>query len=321
MNAVGEGVEPNQLGRRPAEQEAAAKRMAAAAVFLALALVGAAGSAALAQAQLNPSPAQRSRLAATLMGVPQAAVISTKTDLAVAIRRPGAPGPGALVIGSELQGEVVTQDGASSLNYKSFRSIVDVDCDRHLDRVTKMVVFERHNLSGVPRSVAVPGTWIHPSDGAYMADVVFSVCAWAPRRAAPPPASQTNEPRVAVAAPPHASAAVVSASAQPAPTVPVLALAAVTASPAGAVPPALDRPAQVIGSAAAQVGAFPTRREAQDRLSSLGSLPQGLGARIEAVVVRGRQYHRALVVGFARLEDARRFCAERQTTGAECWAH
>ena len=313
-------MKANQLRQTPAEQEAAAKG-AAAVVCLALALVGAAGPTALAQAQLDPSPAQRSRLAAALMGVPQASVISTKTDLAVAIRWPGAPRVGSLVVGSELQGEVVTPDGASSLNYKSFRSIVDVDCDRHLDRVTKMVVFERHNLSGVPRSVAVPGTWIHPSDGAYMADVVSAVCAKAPRRAEPPPATRTAEPRLAVAARPPASAAAVSTLARPAPRVPVLALAAVTASPAGAVPPAVGRPAQVIGSAAAQVGAFPTRREALERLSSLGSLPQGLGARIEAVVVRGHQYHRALVVGFARLEDARRFCAERQTAGAECWAH
>ncbi len=312
-------MQPNQLGQTPAEQEAAAKGVAAA-VFLALALVGAAGPT-LAQAQLDPSPAQRSRLAAALMGVPQASVISTKTDLAVAIRRPGSARVGSLVVGSELQGEVVVPDGASSLNYKSFRSIVDVDCDRHLDRVTKMVVFERHNLAGVPRSVAVPGTWIRPSDGAYMADVVSAVCAKAPRRGEPALSTETPEPRVAVSARPPASAAAVSVLTRPAPRGPVLALAAVTASPAAAVPAAVGRPAQVIGRAAAQVGAFPTYREAQDRLSSLGSLPQGLGARIEAVVVRGHQYHRALVVGFARLEDARRFCAERQTAAAECWAH
>lgn len=147
----------------------------------------------------------QSDIFAARTGLPRAWVVSNKPGVVVAIRdrdRLAARAPGDKI---RLQGEIVEDEAAERLGYRSMRSVVEVNCGTLRDRVVELEVFASPNLKGVAQKRAVPGGWVQPSQDAYMADVIRTVCRAAPRRAEtvaaiePPP-----RPAPAPAAPPPA---------------------------------------------------------------------------------------------------------------------
>jgi hypothetical protein len=127
-------------------------------------------------------------------GLPRAWVVSNKPGVVVAIRERdslGVRAPGEKI---RLQGEVVDDEAVERLGYRSMRSAVEINCETRRDRVVEMEVFDSPNLKGTGQKRTVPGGWVQPSQDAYMADVIRTVCRGASRQAetlvaaAPPPA-------------------------------------------------------------------------------------------------------------------------------------
>lgn len=142
------------------------------------------GVAGPALAEGSGQASQKSRVDAfvTLSGLPRGWVASVKPDIVVAIRDRDALGdrsPGDRV---RLQGEVIDDDAADRLGYRSMRSVVEVNCETRRDRVVEMEVFSDHGLKGTSQGRTLPGGWVQPSEDAYMADVIRVVCRATPRR-------------------------------------------------------------------------------------------------------------------------------------------
>lgn len=191
-------------------------------------------------------PSQKSRLDAfvTLSGLPRGWVASIKPDIVVAIRDRDALGdrnPGDKV---RLQGEVIDDDAADRLGYRSMRSVVEVNCETRRDRVVEMEVFSDHGLKGTSQGRTLPGGWVQPSEDAYMADVIRVVCRATPKRSGtvlarqdapePPTVEPARRAPPAPASPPPVSKPPVPAPQAP----PVLA----KAEPPPARPPAATPP-------------------------------------------------------------------------------
>jgi cell division septation protein DedD len=118
----------------------------------------------------------QSDLFAARTGLPRGWIVSNKPGVVVAIRDRdslGARTPGEKV---RLQGEIVDDEAAERLGYRSMRSAVEVNCETRRDRVLEMEVFDSPNLKGTGRKRTVPGGWVQPSQDAYMADVIRTVC-------------------------------------------------------------------------------------------------------------------------------------------------
>lgn len=155
-------------------------RFAAAVAALASAAVAHSAGAELNDASLSAGQ----RRAIAVSGLPRASIVSVKPGMVVAIRNRGTPSAGGGVIeGVVLQGEVVSNDAAQVMGYRSMRSTVNVDCVRRRDLVVKMAVFSEPNAQGEVVNRQVPGGWVQPSPDAYLSDVMRSVCASVPRTA------------------------------------------------------------------------------------------------------------------------------------------
>jgi hypothetical protein len=214
-------------------------------------------------------------------GLPRAWVVSNKPGVVVAIRDRdslGARTPGQKV---RLQGEVVDDEAAERLGYRSMRSVVEVNCETRRDRVLEMDVFDSPNLKGTAQKRTVPGGWVQPSQDAYMADVIRTVCRGAARpaepvvAAAPSPAPSIVRPvapkptvREPISRILEAPAAVFSAVAAPPPEarVPVSPEAPITTAPrlprlveASGPTPAQMSPPALAAPPATPVAAAPTR--------------------------------------------------------------
>jgi hypothetical protein len=169
-------------------------------------LAGLAATAALLASLALPSDAAaqsanqkiQSDVFAARTGLPRAWVVSNKPGVVVAIRERdslGARAPGEKI---RLQGEVVDDESVERLGYRSMRSVVEINCETRRDRVLEMEVFDSPNLKGTGQKRTVPGGWVQPSQDAYMADVIRTVCRGAVRQ---------TEPLVAAAPPPPAPVA------------------------------------------------------------------------------------------------------------------
>jgi hypothetical protein len=159
-----------------AKAQARVARLAATAALLAsLALPG------FAAAQSANQKIQSDVFAART-GLPRAWVVSNKPGVVVAIRErdnPDARAPGEKI---RLQGEVVDDEAVERLGYRSMRSVVEINCETRRDRVVEMEIFDSPNLKGTGQKRAVPGGWVQPSQDAYMADVIHTVCRGAARQ-------------------------------------------------------------------------------------------------------------------------------------------
>ena len=266
-------------------------------------------------------------------GLPRSAVVSAKPEIVVAIRDRDAlrPGEGAQKV--RLQGEAADEEMAGRLGYHSMRSSVEINCETRRDRVVEMEVFPQHNLKGPGQKRPVPGGWVQPSEDAYLADVIRTVCR-APRPALAEAAVEAPQLRPALnpaaKAPTHPAP---TALAKAAPPPAVLARSEPPRSehqPVGSEPP-MPRLMTVVAPASppqpragtatlqAQVGALNTEtdaRRALDRLSP--ALPRGLSTRVETATVGGRTYYRAMITGFAAAAEAQAFCAEQRRRAAPC---
>lgn len=305
---------------------------------LAIAVVAAAGLTGTALADdASLTAAERKAIAAS--GLPKGAVVSVKPDMVVAIRNRGTVSPGGGVVeGITLQGEVTSPVAGQFLGYSSMRSTVNVDCIRRRDMVVKMTVFSEPRGKGVAVNRHVPGGWVQPSPDAYLADVIRSVCASTPRMAAAPAAAalgateELDEPeerplRTSIDARAARSQAAVAAAPAFVPTAPPRAqiiedpseapppkaLAATAPTPAASKPPAAKVPAPKPsrpGKVAVQVAAADSERQAKEALAKLrGRIGPPLSTQVTQVVVDGRTFHRALVVGFQTRAEAQTFCA------------
>ncbi len=191
-------------------------RFAAAVVVIAGAVF--AQSAAAEPADASWSAAERRAIAAS--GLPRASIVSVKRDMVIAIHNRGTPSVGGGVIeGVVLQGEVVSNDAAQIMGYRSMQSTVNIDCVRRREMVVKMAVFSEPKGKGQVVNRQTPGGWVQPSPGAYLSDVMGDICGSAPRVAAVSPASATPARRAAVAATPPKRPAVTAAVPAPAPVV------------------------------------------------------------------------------------------------------
>ncbi len=137
----------------------------------------------------------RERRAVAASGLPPSSVVYAKSDLVVAIRNRGTPSDGGGVFeGVVLQGEVISDEAARVIGYRSMRSTVNVDCVRRRDMVVKMTVFTEPQAKGVAINRHVPGGWVQPSPDAYLAQVIRAVCGPAQQMAAAPPVSEKPAP-------------------------------------------------------------------------------------------------------------------------------
>jgi cell division protein FtsN len=143
-------------------------------------------------AHSQQSPAQKVQVDtfATRTGLPRTWVVSVKPDIVVAVRDRDALGARNPADRVRLQGEVTGEEAAARLGYRSMRSAVEINCETRRDRVVEMEVFAGHNLKGAAERRSLPGGWVQPSEDAYMADVIRTVCRALPQR--PQAASPTG---------------------------------------------------------------------------------------------------------------------------------
>jgi hypothetical protein len=172
----------------PADPQARLARLAAmAALFASLALPGPA-------AAQSANQKIQSDLFAARTGLPRGWVVSNKPGIVVAIRDRDSLATRAPGEKIRLQGEVVDDESVERLGYRSMRSVVEINCETRRDRVLEMEVFDSPNLKGTGQRRTVPGGWVQPSQDAYMADVIRTVCRGAPRLAEPVVAAATPAP-------------------------------------------------------------------------------------------------------------------------------
>jgi cell division protein FtsN len=254
-------------------------------------------------------------------GLPRGWVVAVKPEIVVAIRDRDALKPGEGGQKVRLQGEAADEEMADRLGYRSMRSAVEINCETRRDRVVEMEVFPQHDLKGPGQKRAVPGGWVQPSEDAYLADVIRTVCR-APRAVQAQAQTDAEAPQLrptlsATAKPsPHPAPAVLAKATPPAPPAapakvetPRL-MTLVTAAAPVATPTAA-------GALQAQVGALDTEADARRALDKL-ALPSGISTRIETATVGGRIYYRAVVAGFATPAQAKAFCAEQRRRAAPC---
>lgn len=174
-------------------------------------------------------------------GLPRSWVVSNKPGVVVAIRERdslGARAPGEKI---RLQGEIVDDESAERLGYRSMRSVVEINCGTRRDRVLEMEVFDSPNLKGTGQKRAVPGGWVQPSQDAYMADVIRTVCRGAARpadpvlAAAPPPPPPAPRPAAPKPPPPEPISQILEARAELLPAV-------AAPSPRPRIPTSLEEP-------------------------------------------------------------------------------
>lgn len=235
-----------------------------------------------------PDPAGVARTA-ELSGLPRASVIAVTPDMGVAIRSRGGTTGGFIIHGVELQGEVLDETSAQTFGYRSMRSLVDIDCARGRDLVTRLEVYPQHDLKGAPEVRRVPGGWAQPKPEAYLARVLEEICKGqrvgpVELRPAPPPP------------PPVASS-----------------------RPAKAADPEVARPAPA-GGVAVQIGAGGDEAGARKLIRNLKTpLPPGAAGDIQTITVEGRPVYRALIRGFASRAEAGSFCSEVVRAGGACF--
>lgn len=287
------------------------------------------------------------RRAVAASGLPPAQVVSVQRDLVVAITSRGSTRGGVLFEGVALRGEAVRSEAARNLGYRSMRMSVNVDCGRRRDMVVRMTIFPEANGKGEPILRQTPGGWIQPSPGAFLSDVIASICSSAPGVSTPPPEVSARPapppPKPAKVTPVMAPTPAVPEPApepepQPEP-VPVRADSETIATgiarrprlplaPANQPsPPALRRSvaapapsaAREAAGVMAQIVAVSTARQAQDALEKIGRLPAPLGKTVQEAKVDGRTFYRALVTGFATRADAKLFCEVVVSYGGVCF--
>lgn len=144
----------------------------------------------------------QSDIFAARTGLPRGWVVSNKPGVVVAIRERdslAARAPGEKI---RLQGEVVDDEAVERLGYRSMRSVVEINCETRRDRVLEMEAFDSPNLKGTGQKRTVPGGWVQPSQDAYMADVIRTVCHGAVRPTAPVQVAEPAPSPPAVRRPP-----------------------------------------------------------------------------------------------------------------------
>lgn len=314
-------------------------------VRLFVALVGAAFAQGAAAAPSDASLSAGQRRAIAASGLPRASIVSVKPDMVIAIRGRGTPSVGGGVVeGVVLQGEVVSNNAAQVMGYRSMRSTVNVDCVRRRDQVVKMAVFSQPNAKGEMVNRQTPGGWVQPSPGAYLFDVMESICGSAPRvaedkpRPAPAPAKAPAAPALRASAPAPAAApepprirqsvleedlplptSVEARLTRPAehaplPTTPAAPVVAERSPPRAAPKPAAPKPAASRptkpGKVSVQIAASPTEGQAREALARVkGRVIAPLSTSVRSVTVGGKVFHRALINGFQNRGEAQAFCA------------
>ena len=246
-------------------------------------------------------------------GLPARQIVGFGDGVAVAVVSGAGNGARTGVIKDlSLRAEVVDDDTAATLGWRSMRSTVDIDCDHGRDLVRSMEVFAAHDLKGPSSSPKLPGGWGQPDRLAYLGGVITALCKGGsvavdtspPTRAAAP-AHQARSKPTSPARPPAAltsnTAPVISppAAAKPAPT-----------------PPLARRPA---GGPVVQIAAGGSEAGARQALASLQAPGlAGLTRSVQIAAKDGKPLYRAVIGGFASRAEAASFCAALQKAGHAC---
>ena len=110
-------------------------------------------------------------------GLPARQIVGFGDGVAVAVVSGAGSGAHTGVIKDlSLRAEVVDDDTAASLGWRSMRSTVDIDCDHGRDLVRSMEVFADHDLKGPSSSPKLPGGWGQPDRLAYLGGVIAAMC-------------------------------------------------------------------------------------------------------------------------------------------------
>lgn len=225
--------------------------------------------------------------------LPKSAVVSVKPDIVIGFRAAKSSWSPSEKIG--LQGEVVDDEAALRLGYRSMRSIVEVNCESRRDRVVEMEVFSLPNLKGEKQVRTLPGGWVQPSDDAFMADVVRAVCN---SRIQVPTLRPIVTDQPAKKPQPEEKATA---------TTPIVV--------------STDEPKSADSSKTitVQVGSLDSEVAANNALKKYRVLGGAVrSTRIEVAQLGPRTYYRALVQGFSTRQEAQAYCVEVQRQHGPC---
>ena len=219
------------------------------------------------------------------------------------------------VVAVVVRGEVLTPEAFARDDILSWHATVQVDCARKRVRQGVTTGYAARNLLFDGKPVRPADTdWRTPTPGEPLDQVRRAVCEPGFR----PPLTSSDAAAIAAAPAPPAR-----------PPTPAATPAAkpVPASPPPASKPALNKPPVTKPATAArvsaQVVAAGSEAEAAKTLERVKARfaehMAGLDTRIVRAVVKGRTYHRALVVGFADKAAAAAFCVALQAGDQACF--
>jgi hypothetical protein len=207
----------------------------------------------------------------------------------------GGQGPRLVIRAEALSPETYARTGALSWHVS-----VNADCDGRRVKLGETTGYPQRNLLGERKILRPPETeWRTPDPGTALESAWRAACDpdfRGPFQSAGVKLARPDEPPrgPGEAAPPPPA---------PKPAPPP------RAAPAAAAAPALR-------AVSVQVGAFPDRAEASRTVERLAA---GRARMVEEAVVGGRKWYRAVVAGFATVEEAEQFCASRRTAGGACF--
>ena len=273
--------------------------------------------------------------AGNLWALDPAKTVSTGPDLVTILMRPPTRNAQTGILeGAELKGEVVSETVAAANGWRSMSVFLDISCLSRRDRVRSMVVYAEHDRKGAAKNLEPPSEWIVPNFVTYGGAVVRYFCGDRGLAKRSQLIASLADLKTAPLAKDAFSPDYVSPSAPGLSKPPTRPLdlaetpsqalsAAVTSAPAWRKSPghidnnavAADQPMRrgSLGDTAVQVGSSTVEADAKAILTHLqvdqSRRSNTLRTTIETVVVRGRRRFRAIVIGFANLQEAANFCS------------
>ncbi|WP_293677385.1 SPOR domain-containing protein [uncultured Phenylobacterium sp.] len=218
----------------------------------------------------------------------------------------GGQGPRVVLRAEALSGETYARTGALSWHVS-----LNADCRDRRVRMGETTGYPQRNLLGERRVLRAAETeWRAPGPGTALDNAWRAACE--PHFQGPFASANVTLAQNEVAAP---------APPEPPPAAPTSVPNAPAPEARGA--PVADPPRRAAAQKAAsggavtvQIGAFPDVASAQAALARLGDeRPHA----IEAAVVGGRTWRRAVVGGFESVEAGERYCVQRKAQGGSCF--
>lgn len=303
--------------------------------------IGVSCAAGAATAQEFPASIEQAALAAWLprnTDIDPRTIVSTGGGRVISVVRRG---PGA-VSGEQrvtVRTEIVTRQAAEQSGALSETQDLTVDCKGRRVKAGQMWSFSRRNLQGTTKTIEGWSEWAATEPGTTLARIVDAACggrSTASGQAAPPAPSRdplaaaafsgggdapvSTSPATSTAPPPEAVETQPLPDPAPLPSPPEVG-GEPEASRLAPPPRPATKPAANLQNLA-QIGAANSPEGAQALLDAFRAAhPDWMGDRatsIEATVVGGQTFHRALIGGFADAADVQAFCRQVTATGAGC---